>query len=495
MKKYLFITYGNARIKGVQTKAINIAKHLPTEEVLIINHGDSTWLKQTGIDIYDMDFNVFNEPTEIDPKLSTYLENASVLIYCDFPANMPLSYLVFWYAYNKLTVPIVICDNIYSSQQFDLKSYALFYALSDRMLLTGLSVFEKYLNLFPKARLIPPYFSTPNSDSNVYKKKLIESLQIKDTTRKNILYITYNRKAFDVAMQIVLESRHLLINHIIITPPDITGAEKNELIAANSYLILQKQDIEGVRDLISSCDVVICKFGYQQLLESLSLGKPTITIGDSGLGKTWLDPEIQKCFEYFETYNKDLLMYLEKLVQDADYYANMSADIKNLHNNTFEGGKLSADIIMQEAARKITNRKQIEKKILLTFNTKTNIQKAKEIFNKELFLLPIIITNRFAERDFGYPKGEFPLVDSLHDFSFANSQDILDLSFAMHFQFSPTAYFGLAPLFPFIGNFIAEFKKLIQESSTIYIVGSEAENFFQLMINNAGKKQSVIYIE
>jgi len=37
---YLFFIYGSKRIKGVQTKAINIINFLPREEILIINHGD-----------------------------------------------------------------------------------------------------------------------------------------------------------------------------------------------------------------------------------------------------------------------------------------------------------------------------------------------------------------------------------------------------------------------------------------------------------------------
>lgn len=494
MKKYIFVTYGSTRIKGVQTKAINIAKYLPPEEVLIINHGDSSWLKASKLDVYEMNFNVFAQPTDIDTTLASYLSNASIIIYCDFPANMMLSYLIFWYAYYKLHIPIVICDNIYRNHQFKLKTYALFYKLCDMMLLTGVSLFQSYLDGFPKSRLIPPYFSNPQSDTNVYRKKLADSLQIKDISRKNILYVTYNRKAFEIGKKIIQASAKLSANHIIITPFDITENEKNELLTYNSYLITEIIERERMRDFMIGSDIVICKFGYQQLLESLSLGKPTIAVGDSGLKKSWLDTEIQNSFKYYETFNDNLLAHLEKLITDNAYYENSTIRIKKLHNGIFEGGKLSAEFIKQTATKKIREREYIQKKLLVTFNTQENIEKSRKIFKKELFILPIIVTNLFSERDFGYPKGEYPLVKTLDDFSFAEKDNFLNDSFALHISSSPIAYFGFAPVFPFMEDFLSGVEKIVRQSDVIYIVGKEAKSFFHALILKTQKESSVSYI-
>lgn len=115
---YLFFIYGSKRIKGVQTKAINIINFLPREEVLIINHGDSTWLEKHNLPVINLNYNRFFFPTNTpeDIKLKEYIDSAKVIIFCDFPTNMSLPSLIFWYVYKNLKKPICVFDNIYNTK-------------------------------------------------------------------------------------------------------------------------------------------------------------------------------------------------------------------------------------------------------------------------------------------------------------------------------------------------------------------------------------------
>lgn len=491
-KKYVFITYGSERIKGVQTKAINISEYLPKNEVLVINHGDSSWLKDVGLEVYQINFDTFDSPANIDPTLKKYLDQADVIIYCDFPTNMPLEALMFWYVYKNLKTPICICENIYNESQFQGKIYSIFYQLSDLMLLTGLSLFQNYVSKFPKALLIPPFFSDFSNDMSFYKNRVIDNLNIKNKNNKIIFYIAYNQKVFDISQKIIESLRGYPVNHVLITTSK--PQQQSNIDLDNLYTITKKVGISEMRDCILGSDIVVCKFGYQQILESLSIGKPTIAVGDSGLKKSWLDRRIDNAFIYNPQYSEAIFNELTKLIKDELYYKNKVEEIKLLHNQKFNGAKMCADAIMKIAQKKSPSRPKLQKKLLLSFNTKENLKKIKDIIRKEMFIFPIIVSSRFAERDFGYPKGKKPLVETLQDLDLYDRQDFLDPSFYLLLNFSKVAYHGIGPILPFYDNLLMTLEKLLKLSDNIYIVGQEAKIFFENIIKRLSLKRKTIFV-
>lgn len=491
-KKYVFITYGSERIKGVQTKAINIAGYLPKEETIVINHGDSSWLKQGGLEVYEINFDTFDSPNNIDDTLRKYLEEADVIIYCDFPTNMALAMSIFWYVYKNLKTPLCICENIYNESQFQDKIYSIFYKLSDLMLLTGLSLFQNYVSKFPKALLIPPFFSDFSNDMSFYKNRIVDNLNIKNKNNKIIFYIAYNQKVFDVSQKIIQSLRGYPVNQVLIATSK--PEDQNNRNLENVYTITKKVGISEMRDYILGSDIVVCKFGYQQVIESLSLGKPTIATGDSGLKKSWLDKRIDNVFIYSPQYSQAIQNEITKLIEDENYYKNRVREIRLLHNQKFNGAKISASQIQSIAATKKTSRQQLPKTLLIAFNTKDNLQKIKDILGKEMFILPIIISNRFSERDFGYPKGKKPLVEALQDINLYHRQSFLDPSFSLVLNFSEVAYHGIGPILPFYNDLLMTVEKLLKLSDKIYIVGQEAKIFFDSMINRLGLRGKILCV-
>jgi|YNPBryunderm2012_1023409.scaffolds.fasta_scaffold02378_3 hypothetical protein len=480
---YLFFIYGSKRIKGVQTKAINIINFLPREEVLIINHGDSTWLEKHNLPVINLNYNRFFFPTNTpeDIKLKEYIDSAKVIIFCDFPTNMSLPSLIFWYVYKNLKKPICVFDNIYNTKQFKEKLYNIFYHLADLILLTGINYFQSYLKKFKKAVLIPPFFEAYNQDTSFYRNKVAETFKIKNKERKNILYIAYNEKVFNFVKKMISKIDFSDINHLLITPSHINDDELSLLREKNKeniYLIKEKLNQNEIRDLILASDIVITKFGYQQVLEVLSLQKPLITVADSGLKKNWLDKNIANTFPFFPKFNYYCLNYFKKLIKDEIFYKKIVSKIEKLHNNEFNGAKIAASEIIKLKNKKITKRFSPQKTLIIAFNTKKNIQKVKKVIEKEIFALPIIISNRFAERDFDYPKGKKPLLEKLENFNFCIKDEIINNSFSFILNFSPIAYHGFSMIYPYLDQISKLILNLMERSDKIYFIGPETRAFF-----------------
>jgi len=486
--KYLFITYGSKRIKGVQTKAIHTANFLPKDEVLVINHGDDSWLKHAGLKVYNLNYNAFELPNLYDSIVLKHIKEAKVITFCDFPTNMLMEYLIFYYAYKNLKTPICIFDNIYNSKQLDDKIYSIFYKLSDLMLLSGISYFGSYIQSFKKAIIIPPFFETPTKNEKFYREKLIKQLKIKNENAKIILYIAYNEKVLNITKDILNNLSNQNFYHIV-----LTTSPKIKLDAKNVEVVKKEIGRETMRDYILASDLVIAKFGYQQLLEGLSLKKPIIVVGDSGLSKDWLDEEIRSSFFFYKDFSSQLINQIRELLTNDKLYANTLSKIQKLHDGKFDGAKIAASAIKQLAKRQISKRVLPPKIIALTFNTKENLKRLYEVLEKELFVLPIIISERFAERDFGYPKGTKPLVTSLQKLTFTKKAEVINPSSFLLFNFSEQAYHGFAPLFPFTKHLFEVFETMLKISDKVYLVGEEAKSFFKHIIKRLNKNQDIIY--
>ncbi len=491
-KFYVFVTYGSLRIRGVQTKAVRISSLLPKDEVLIINHGDSSWLKITGAQIYETNFNSIESSETMDPKLKDILSEAKAVIFCDFPTNMIFSSTIFWYVYSKTNTPLCVCDNIYSNDQFENKIYKIFYKLSDLTLLTGLGMFTEYLSQFPKAKLIPPFFP-PFNFGRQYYRELLDSAWKINPNQKIVLYVAYNMKVFEISKQISQNLNSPDIYHIIIIPPNINNAEKEKLKKTKNLTVIEREiGYIEMRDLMAGSDIIVCKFGYQQLIESLSLGKPTITIGDSGLGKYWLDKKLQDVFEFFPEYSEKIIDLIKKLIQDNEFYAKTTEKISLTHTGKFDGAVVAAEAVKKLAEKLIPQRLKLSSNVLFAFNTKENIVKAREIIQKELFILPIIISNKFAERDFGYGKENNPLISDLTQFNFAKKLEYLNSSSFLLFEFSEIAYHGIGPLLPHLNLLTMAIEKLMISSEKIFLIGDEANTFFSQMISRNSLQNKVV---
>ena len=132
---------------------------------------------------------------------------------------------------------------------------------------------------------------------------MAETFKIKNKERKNILYIAYNEKVFNFVKKMISKIDFSDINHLIITPSHINDGELMNLKKKNSkniYFIKEKLNQNEIRDLILASDIVITKFGYQQVLEVFSLKKPLIAALIADLRKIGLT----KIFQHFPIFSK-----------------------------------------------------------------------------------------------------------------------------------------------------------------------------------------------
>ena len=131
MAKYLFITYGEPGWRGVQIRALRMAKYLLKHEVLFWNSDDSQIIKDWSFAVETIESGLIN------PKSIKFPEGVEVIIFSDLPSNKLYNYSIYMAAL-KQNLKIVICEQLYRRGQMDEVVYRKFADNCDLFLLNSL---------------------------------------------------------------------------------------------------------------------------------------------------------------------------------------------------------------------------------------------------------------------------------------------------------------------------------------------------------------------
>src|SRR3990167_972718 len=135
MAKYLFITYGETGWRGVQIRALRIARYLPKNDVLFWNGYDSTIFEKENFQVETKEMGITHSSS------ITFPEDTEMVIFSDLPTNEFFNYAVFDKAL-KDNLKIVINEQIYRKGQLQETVYKRFVNFSDLFLVNALSSFK-----------------------------------------------------------------------------------------------------------------------------------------------------------------------------------------------------------------------------------------------------------------------------------------------------------------------------------------------------------------
>src|SRR3990167_7876062 len=139
---HLILTYGEKGMRGVQVRGLRIAQSFSPNEVVIVNDGESEWLKGQGYTVFDYPLKQFISLQRIEKDLFERYKPKSV-IFSDLPTNHITQASIAIIA-NNYQVPVIITENYYSKKQFNEYSFKNNIALADLVLLNGLSSFQRF---------------------------------------------------------------------------------------------------------------------------------------------------------------------------------------------------------------------------------------------------------------------------------------------------------------------------------------------------------------
>jgi len=181
-----------------------------------------------------------------------------------------------------LGVRLVCIENLYRSDQPD--RYTRDTPAVDQWLLLGLPIGHRYGRISPNAVLVPPLLSTPSVHSGSV----------------TLTILGYDRRAAELGLDLMERLPSAATARLVIS------SEQQRTIA------LRTRDgrvsvvtLPSERDLaayLRSSQIVVCKSGFQQIVESLAVGTPVITYeAAGGIPEAWLAPELRPFVRYIPT--------------------------------------------------------------------------------------------------------------------------------------------------------------------------------------------------
>lgn len=464
MHKYLFITYGESGWRGVQIRALRIASYLPKNEVLFWNLFDSKIIEGLGFKVETKDSSLTNLTQLEIPK------GTETVIFADIPTNEIFEYAVYLKALEK-NLKIVICDQIYKKNQMKEPIFKKLAQGSDLFLLNSLSVFKSEEN--GNIKIIPPQIEIKLNDS--IKKEIRQRFEIPDSSF--VLFGSgYEPKVFEKIKRIAEKLDKKGLNFYILASSEIKKVKREGRIIKVPF-----QSGDDYFKFLYAADAIMVKFGFLQALEALSLGKPTIVLGEAGQLLQNLEnvDEIYKSGLRFDfNITEETLKFIEKLISDPKFRKKEEDKVKKLHNGNLFGGKIAANMIKNLKKNK-QNRKE-EKKLAVLVNN--------EIFEKEDFLkkeenvyplcliIPMPADMMVKKR---IPKD---LLDrKIRELEIDRGSDILPHSFKELYVFSHRKVDGLLDIFPWYQTWIKRIEFLMDEADKIYMT-EKGKKFFSNLI-------------
>lgn len=465
VKMYVFVTYARANMRGVQVRGIRVANNLPRDKVFFINSGDNSWLKKLGFHFKNFEFKRFSPSLKFQ-----FPKGTKAVIFCDLPTNRPFQTTILLAAQRE-KLPVIVLENIYRKNQFREGVYRNTLAYADAMIFNGLSCLwpnKKVNKCFFVSPLIEQY---PNQD-----RKRIELLQ-KFGIQKDYPYVLatgYDKEVLNLIEKIAQNPQISRLNHLFL----IAGA-KQELERKKNIVFLPMLNEEEMSLLLSEAKLLISKGGYLQINEALLFKVPPIVVGKkSGYRHHWLDSRLQSVISYFPHIDQKIIEKVKTLLQNSPLRKKLISEISKLHNCQFNGAKKIAKIISNvKFEPKIT-----DKKLLICLDKQEELKKAKQIIQKEPFILPIFINMSFFTDIWQR---------SLEDYE-VKTKEVLQQNIDIVYNFSHDSLHGFTKIFPWHDIFWQNLKMLIGEADMIYIIGRETYDFLQDLIKEDNKKIKIV---
>lgn len=335
MYKYLFITYGEPGWRGVQIRSLRMAQYLPKPEVMFWNMYDSTIIQEWGFDVKTKYAGL------TDPLSITFPEDVEVVIFSDLPSNELFEYAVYRAALREKK-KIVICEQLYRRGQMKESAFDAYAQNADLLLVNALSSFQDEGTDLVK--IIPPQIETDLSDetTTIIKKKY----NIPDNIP--ILFGSgYHEGIFHKIVKLTEELNKRGVPFFTIVSGHNAIESKTQ---DKNLLILPYTAGDEYFQLLKAADVVVVKFGFLQILESLSLHKPTIILGEAGAvlqQKNILDKTIRDHVIIDNEMTSQTVDHIEKLLTDADFRNKEVKELQKLHDGQAYGAQKSSTLIQQ----------------------------------------------------------------------------------------------------------------------------------------------------
>lgn len=460
---YVFVTYGRKRMRGVQVRGIRIAQSLVKEKVLFLNSGEGSWLKKFGFKVENVDLDQFFPPAK-----NFLPQNTSCLVYCDLPSNRPGQTALLMEAINK-KVPVVVVDNIYSVRQLEEPAFANTLKVADAFFLLGLSFLKKKVKE-KDILVVPPLIQKPPFSAQKAKEAVLKKYKLKNNKRI-VLSVSYNRKVLEIVKK--LAKRFPQIQFILL------GADHKLEPNIEVFKVVGASEIVK---LILASDLVLCKMGYQQVLEALSLGRPIITLGEEkGFRKYWLDRAIKEIMFHFNQYSLPLVALVEKILFNEEFRQRLLIKIEKLHDGKFD----AIDTIAETIESIKFKDKTLERVLFLTIE-EAQTGRIKRIIRKEPFILPLIVSLPFfTKTGLVARKG----ARKISDYKTYKETDIIRTDFSLFANFSPHSVHGLVKIFPWYKDLLNSLSTLILRADKVIILGSKTQQYFAQILEQIPKEK------
>jgi|GEM_PF-2124089 len=455
MHKYLFITYGQPGWRGVQMRALRIAKYLGPDNVLFWNMYDSAFLAEQGFSA------VTKDPGIVDPDDIVFPEGIESVFFADLPPEEHFEYAVFIAAKKKGLVTI-ISDQLYKRGQFGQTVYKRFSDLADLTLVNSLSCFASEES--DRIKIVPPqieYAFTPETKKEMRDKYGVPMDSIL------MFGIGYHPGVYKKIEEITNKLSQSHNNFHTIVVGSINQTEK--IIRKGNLISLPFNIGDDYFRLLYAADIAMVKFGFLQILEALALHKPTIVLGEAGYvlrNPDAIDVLFKKNLLIEQEISEKTIQYLEKLITDEAYRQQVISNISKLHDGGLFGAKKGAELI--RTARLRVDAPLPNKKVAILFNN--------EVFEKQEWLKtqeniyplclftamqtdPVIVKRLPPEA----------LQHTLKELQIPRTGEILPHSFKEAHVLSDRKLDGFTDMYSWYGTWVKHLTTILLEADDIYI--------------------------
>lgn len=451
-------------------RLMRIAKYFEAGEVLFWNLYDSEFIASWG-------FDVETKPASlVHPRDITFPPGIEVIVFADIPSNELFEYCVYRAALlqNK---KIVICEQIYRKGQMAHGVLKHFAENADLVLANSISAFqdEETKNI----TIVPPQIEldlTPEIKSEIYQKFGIpgDSVMIFGTG--------YHTGIYNKIVALTDRMARAKYNfYTVLTSPEVKKNQRKDRL-----IVIPQVTGDDYFKLLYAADVVLVKFGFLQILEALSLYKPTIVLGEAGQvlqNPKAIDELLRQALYITQEIDEQVYSYVENLVKDPAFREKKVSELRSLHDGSLFGARLAADKIKKLliasntiVVKSVAKKSKVSKKIAVLVNN--------EIFEKSEWLqnysniLPICIiapmptTSEVIKR---IPNDVFGL--TVHDFQFDQNDEILPHSYKNVHIFSRRKFDGFVDMFDWFEDWIESMERYFEQADEIYM-SNQGRKFF-----------------
>jgi hypothetical protein len=480
MYKYLFITYGEPGWRGVQIRSLRMANYLPREEVLFWNMYDSSIITEWNFDVETKNAGL------IDPLSITFPESVEVVVFSDLPSNELFEYAVYRAALREKR-KIVICEQLYRRGQMKESAFDAYAKQANLFLVNALSSFHDEET--DVVKIVPPQIETDLTDetTTVIKKKynIPENVPI-------IFGSGYHEGVFHKILKLTEELNKRGVSFFTI----ISG---HDTIESTEYkknlLILPYTAGDEYFQLLKAADVVVVKFGFLQILESLSLHKPTIILGEAGAvlqQENIIDKTIRDHVIIDNEMTPHTIDHIEKLLKDADFRNKEVAALKKIHDGQTYGAQKASNLIQQLVDKPSRENTPVPKKCVIFINDESLHHQEWLHSQTDIYPLSLVITTSTELQSMKrFPEG---LLDTtLSKLQMDRQGAIIQDSFSEIMLFSKRKGHGFTQLSSWFDTWLKHVVDIITVADEIYLT-DKGKKMIDPLLDYYSLQQKVIQI-